>query len=188
MTTKTTLGLMTALALTAVIVSTAATIALADAGHQHGTAGQAAYDFGMPGKATEVTRTIELKAGDNFYEPESVQVKAGETVRFVIKNEGKLVHDFTLGTPDMHDAHQKEMRLMVEHGVLAADKIHYDKMKMDMGGGKTMEHNDPNSTLLAPGKTGEIIWKFTKAMNLEFACNVPGHYQAGMMGTVQVSQ
>ena len=72
--------------------------------------------------------------------------------------------------------------MMVEHGVLEADRINHERMKMDMGGGKTMEHDDPNSVLLEPGKSGEIIWKFTKATELEFACNVPGHYDAGMMG------
>ena len=75
---------------------------------------------------------------------------------------------------------------MMEHGILEADKINYDMMKMDMGGGKTMEHNDPNSALLEPGKSGEVIWKFTKAMELEFACNVPGHYEAGMVGKMNV--
>ena len=64
--------------------------------------------------------------------------------------------------------------------------IDHDMMKMDMGGGKTMEHNDPNSALLEPGKSGEVIWKFTKAMELEFACNVPGHYEAGMVGKMNV--
>jgi uncharacterized cupredoxin-like copper-binding protein len=75
---------------------------------------------------------------------------------------------------------------MVEHGVLEADKINHNMMKMDMGGGKTMEHDDPNSVLLEPGKSSEVIWKFTKATDLEFACNVPGHYESGMMGKMQV--
>ena len=73
---------------------------------------------------------------------------------------------------------------MMEHGVLEADKINHDLMKMDMGGGKTMEHNDPNSLLLEPGKSGEVTWTFAKAGKIEFACNVPGHYDAGMMGPV----
>src|SRR3546814_18267736 len=68
-----------------------------------------------------------------------------------------------------------EMMMMVEHGALEPDKINRDKMKMDMGGGKTMEHNDPNSVLLEPGETAEIVWTLTKATALEFACNVPGH-------------
>jgi uncharacterized cupredoxin-like copper-binding protein len=56
-----------------------------------------------------------------------------------------------------------------------------------MGDGKTMEHNDPNSVLLEPGKSAEVIWKYAKAGELEFACNVPGHYAAGMVGTIQTN-
>jgi uncharacterized cupredoxin-like copper-binding protein len=147
-------------------------------GHGHG------FDFGEPGKASEVSRTVEIVMKENFYEPEEIDVKAGETIRFNITNKGELVHEFNLGTGAMHAVHQKEMMMMVEHGVLEADKINYHMMKMDMGGGKTMEHDDPNSVLLEPGKSGEIIWKFTKAAGLEFACNVPGHYDAGMMGNI----
>ena len=150
-------------------------------GHGHGSGGHS-YDFGEPGKASEVDRTIEIVMKENFYEPLSISVKAGETVRFKIVNQGELVHEFNIGTRPMHMAHQKEMELMVDHGVLEADRINHERMKMDMGGGKTMEHDDPNSVLLEPGKSGEIIWKFTKATELEFACNVPGHYDAGMMG------
>ena len=152
-------------------------------GHGHGSGGHAhSYDFGEPGKASEVDRTIEIVMKENFYEPESISVKAGETVRFKIVNQGELVHEFNIGTRLMHMVHQKEMELMVDHGVLEADRINHERMKMDMGGGKTMEHDDPNSVLLEPGESGEIIWKFTKATELEFACNVPGHYDAGMMG------
>ena len=152
-------------------------------GHGHGSGGHAhSYDFGEPGKASEVDRTIEIVMKENFYEPESISVKAGETVRFKVVNKGELVHEFNIGTRPMHMAHQKEMEMMVDHGVLEVDKINHERMKMDMGGGKTMEHDDPNSVLLEPGKSGEIVWKFTKATELEFACNVPGHYDAGMMG------
>jgi len=150
-------------------------------GHMKGGHG---FEFGEPGKAAEVSRTVEIVMKENFYEPESIDVKAGETIRFKIVNKGELVHEFNLGTTEMHEVHQKEMEMMVEHGVLEADKINHKMMKMDMGGGKTMEHDDPNSVLLEPGKSGEVIWKFTKATGLEFACNVPGHYDAGMMGRV----
>ena len=142
--------------------------------------------FGEAGKASEVSRTIDVVMKENFYEPEKIEVKAGETIRFKIANKGELVHEFNIGTADMHAVHQKEMVMMVEHGILEADKINHNMMKMDMGGGKTMEHNDSNSVLLEPGKSGEVIWKFTKAMDLEFACNVPGHYDAGMMGEMRV--
>ena len=76
------------------------------------------------------------------------------------------------------------MMMMVDHGVLEPDKINRDKMMMKMPNGETMEHNDPNSVLLEPGKTGEVIWKFSKKGGLEIGCNVPGHYDAGMVSTV----
>jgi uncharacterized cupredoxin-like copper-binding protein len=143
-------------------------------------------DFGEAGKALEVSRTIEVIMQENYYTPENIDVKAGETIRFKVTNKGELVHEFNLGTANMHAAHQKEMEVMVEHGVLEADKINHNMMKRDMGGGKTMEHNDPNSILLEPGTSGEVIWKFTKTTELEFACNVPGHYESGMMGQMRV--
>ena len=137
---------------------------------------------GEPGKVSDVSRTVTIDMIDNRYSTEEITVKAGETIRFVVSNKGQLVHEFNIGTPDMHKGHQKEMMMMVDHGVLEADKINHDKMKMDMGGGKTMEHNDPNSALLEPGKSKKIVWKFSNAGTFEFACNVPGHYDAGMMG------
>lgn len=162
------------------------TLAWAAGTHSNDGNGQGVQsNIGVAGKSTDVTRTIEIKMGDNFYEPESITVKKGETVRFKIKNDGEFVHEFNIGTSEMHAAHQKEMMTMMEHGVLEADKINHDMMKMDMGGGKTMEHNDPNSILLEPGKSGEVVWKFTEASKIEFACNVPGHYDAGMMGRVR---
>jgi len=87
----------------------------------------------------------------------------------------------------MHKAHHEEMVMMMEHGALEPDRINQGKMKMDMGNGKTMEHNDPNSVLLEPGKSAEIIWEFPKKAisQLEFACNIPGHYEAGMVGKVR---
>lgn len=152
-------------------------------GHGHGPA---ALDFGQSAEASAATRTVTVTMRDNLYEPESIAVQAGETVHFVIRNEGVFVHEFNIGTAAMHAAHQEEMMMMVEHGVLEPDRINRERMKMDMGGGKTMEHDDPNSVLLEPGKTGEIVWTFTRATDLEFACNVPGHYDAGMVGKLSV--
>jgi uncharacterized cupredoxin-like copper-binding protein len=149
-------------------------------GHGHGP------DIGAPGNAADAKRSVEIVMQDNSFEPETIDVAKGETVRFVLVNKGEFVHEFNIGTATMHAAHQKEMMLMVEHGVLEADKIHHDKMKMDMGGGKTMEHNDPNSVLLEPGKSAEIVWTFSADAALEFACNVPGHYESGMVGKVRM--
>jgi uncharacterized cupredoxin-like copper-binding protein len=152
------------------------------AGAGHGPSNAA----GEPGKESEVSRTVTIDMTDNRYSIEEITVKAGETIRFVISNKGRLVHEFNIGTPDMHKGHQKEMMMMVDHGVLEADRINHARMKMDMGGGRTMEHNDPNSILLEPGKSKAIVWTFSNAGTFEFACNVPGHYDAGMVGEVEV--
>lgn len=139
----------------------------------------AAAGLGEAGKASEVTRTVEITMGDNFFEPESLSFTPGETVRFVIHNKGEFVHEFNLGSAAMHAAHQKEMMMMVEHGMLLPDRINHQAM---MGGSHSMKHDDPNSILLEPGKSGEVIWKFGNGADIEFACNVPGHYDSGMVG------
>ncbi len=63
----------------------------------------------------------------------------------------------------------------------------YPSVVLGQMSGGMMMHDDPNSVLLEPGRTGEVVLKFTKAANLEFACNVPGHYEAGMVGTIDVT-
>lgn len=153
------------------------------AGHSHG----AVSSIGEPAKANGTTRTVMIKMIDNAYELESVQVKAGETVRFVLTNAGQLLHEFNLGTAVMHAEHQKEMAMMMEHGMLTPTGMNHEMMKMDMGG-HSMKHDDPNSVLVAPGEKKELVWKFTKAMDLEFACNIPGHYESGMVGQIQFRQ
>jgi uncharacterized cupredoxin-like copper-binding protein len=155
--------------------------ALADAGHDYRSVGE-------PAKASAGARTVAISLADNFYEPESVQVKAGETVRFVLKNTGELLHEFNIGTAAMHSEHQKEMAVMMEHGMITPTSINRQMMNTDhsmMAGGMTMKHDDPNSILVQPGETKELVWKFTKAVDLEFACNLPGHYEAGMVGKVE---
>jgi len=154
----------------------------------HGMQGQRMHGGsganGEPGKKSQVNRTIKVEMHDNFYKPEKFSIKDGETIRFVVANKGRLVHEFNVATRKQHMGHQKEMMMMVEHGVLEPDKINHDKMMMKMPNGETMEHNDPNSVLLEPGKTGEVIWKFSKKVDLEIGCNVPGHYDAGMVSKV----
>lgn len=168
----------TAITLTS-FLALSASGALASAGHD-----SAKNANGEPGKASAVSNTIEVQMNDNYYSLENITVKKGETVRFIIKNMGELVHEFNIGTPTQHAGHQSEMEMMVEHGILEADKINRHMMSMDMGGGKTMEHNDPNSVLLEPGETKEVIWMFSDTGTLEYACNVPGHYDSGMIGQI----
>ena len=166
------------------IASVAAPPAFADAGHSHGAA------VGQPAAASAASRTVEVAMYDSYYEPETITVKAGETVRFVVTNKGQLVHEFNIGTAAMHADHQDEMQMMVEHGILEADNINHDMMNMDMGGGHVMKHDDPNSVLLEPAQTAEVVWTFPSdaSVDLEFACNVPGHYEAGMQGEIELAK
>ena len=157
-----------------------ATPALADAGHR-GKGHD--FDFGQPGKASAATRTVEIVMRDIAFEPETVTVKAGETIRFVLKNEGQLLHEFNIGTAAMHAEHQKEMAEMLDHGMITPTGMDHKMMAMDHGSGHApMRHDDPNTALVEPGKTAELVWTFTRDMELEFACNIPGHYEAGMVG------
>ncbi len=87
----------------------------------------------------------------------------------------------------MHIKHQPEMLKMVENEILLATSIDKEKMKMMAKMDKSMGHSHDNSVLLEPKQKGEIIWKFTKAVNIEIACNVPGHYQAGMIAKVNIN-
>lgn len=168
----------------AVLALTISTGALA--GGKHGGDHGQVTKIGEPGKASEATRIIEIVMTDNRFEPERISIEKGQTIRFVLKNEGEFVHEFNIGTAKMHAKHQEEMVVMFEHGVLEVDKIHRDLMKMDMGDGRTMDHNDPNSVLLEPGSGAEMVWRFASSARLEFACNIPGHYDVGMMGDIRV--
>ncbi|WP_323751019.1 cupredoxin domain-containing protein [Marinobacter sp.] len=163
----------------------ATAVSLSPAIFAAGTHGQGhGSPIGEPAMASEAGRTITVELHDNYYEPEQIEVSAGETVRFVLTNKGNLVHEFNIGTPSMHEAHQEEMAMMVEHGVIQGGTLNHHMMEMDMGNGHTMKHDDPNSVLVEPGKSEEIIWTFSNEGNIEFACNVPGHYQAGMYGEI----
>ncbi len=120
--------------------------------------------IGKPGVAAKVTRTITVEMSDTMrFNPSIIQVKRGETVRFAVKNIGKLKHELSLGT-------QKEL---LEH---------LEQMKKF----PDMEHDEPNKVTLAPSKEGEIIWQFTKAGPVHFGCLMPGHYESGMKGSVKV--
>ena len=121
--------------------------------------------IGVPGTAANVTRTIAVAMTDNMrFTPASITVRQGETIRFKVKNSGKVKHEFVLGT-------EKEL------------KEHYEVMKKN----PEMEHADPNMIAPAPGKAGEVIWRFTKSGRVDFACLQPGHYDAGMKGRVTVA-
>ena len=121
--------------------------------------------IGKPGAASRVTRTVNIEMKDDMrFHASNLKVKQGETVRFKVKNSGKLTHEMVLGTA-------KDL------------KAHNDMMKKN----PEMEHADANMVTVAPGKTGEIIWQFTKAGKVDFACLQPGHFDAGMKGLVTVT-
>ncbi|MBI1260280.1 MAG: copper-binding protein [Rhizobiales bacterium] len=145
-------------------------------------------NIGAPGKTADVSRNITIVMKDNYFEPDAITVTKNETVRFIIKNEGTLVHEFSLGTAAMHEAHASEMQMMVDHGVIDGDRIDRQAMMMDMGNGQTMMHDDPNTVLLEPGKTAELIWTFSGDATVEFSCGVPGHAESGMTGTITIKE
>ncbi|MGH8226169.1 MAG: cupredoxin domain-containing protein [Gammaproteobacteria bacterium] len=125
--------------------------------------------WGHPGKADAVDRTIRIEAEDNMrFVPAKLTVKAGSTVKFVITNTGKIEHELVLGPVAEQHEHEKEMQEMMHSG-----KMH-------------MEHSDPNEVELAPGATKTLIWTFTKPGTYQYGCHEPGHYAAGMYGTLTV--
>ncbi|AZC29985.1 cupredoxin family protein [Pseudomonas chlororaphis] len=152
------------------------------------------YDFGQAASASKATRTVELVMGDMSFSPKTLDIKAGETVRFVLINKGQMLHEFNLGDAAMHAKHQQEMLKMQQSGMLTPTAVKdmptgaMDHAAMGHGAMPGMKHDDPNSVLVEPGKTAELTWTFSKAGSLEFACNIPGHYQAGMVGKLTVSQ
>ena len=143
--------------------------------------------IGSKGKEGDINRIIKVKMYDNYYEPSSFSIKSGETIKFEVVNAGELVHEFNIANAMMHKKHQPEMEKMVENEILLADSIDKDKMKKMAKMDKSMGHSHSNSVLLEPNEKGDIVWKFENAMNIEIACNVPGHYQIGMIANVDIN-
>lgn len=148
------------------VLAVATAGAFAAGNHAGGHGSDAEQAIGKPGVAAKATRTIQVDMHDNMrFTPADIRVKQGETVRFVVKNVGVIKHELVLGT-------DKEL------------KEHYAVMMKH----PEMEHADPNMVTLAAGKTGEIVWQFTQAGKVDFACLQPGHYDAGMKGAVRVDK
>lgn len=121
-------------------------------------------DFGREGNPAKVNRTLHVSMADSMrFTPDQVTLRRGQTVRFVIQNQGQALHELVLGTP-------------------AALKAHAELMKRF----PNMEHSDPNMAHVKPGQHGEIVWQFTRPGEFQFACLQPGHYEAGMTGKVVV--
>jgi len=142
--------------------------------------------IGSKGNENDISRVIKVIMYDNYYEPSSFQINAGETIKFEVENAGELVHEFNIANKMMHINHQPEMEKMVDNEILFADSIDKNKMKKMAKIDKSMGHSHSNSVLLEPKQKGNIIWRFDNAVNIEVACNVPGHYQAGMIAKVNI--
>ena len=140
--------------------------------------------MGEKGNPAEVDKVIKVKMYDNYYEPSEFKIKKNQTIKFIVYNYGELVHEFNIATKEMHLKHQPEMMKMVENEILLADRIDKKKMKELSKKDQSMSHSHTNSVLLEPNKSDEIIWKFNTDAKLEAACNVPGHYEVGMIAKI----
>ncbi len=122
--------------------------------------------WGIAGEAKEAKRTIEIAMTDDMrFTPSNIEVKEGETVRFVVQNKGKVMHEMVIGTKKTLDEHAALMQKF-----------------------PNMEHDEPHMAHVAAGKKGDLIWKFNRAGDFDFACLIPGHYQAGMVGKIKVAK
>ena len=140
--------------------------------------------IGEKGKPSEVTRTINIKMYDNYFEPAEINVKKDETIKFIVINAGELVHEFNIATKEMHIKHQSEMMKLVDNEILLSDKVDKEKMKQMVKKNPSLGHSHSNSVLLPPGEKGELVWKFSNKAKIEAACNVPGHYEVGMIAKI----
>ena len=140
--------------------------------------------IGTKGNEENVDRVIKVLMYDNYYKPDNFKVKKNETIKFIVENKGELVHEFNIATKEMHLKHQPEMMMMVENEILLSDKIDKKKMMEMSKKNSAMAHSHSNSVLLSPGEKAELIWKFNNSLALEAACNVPGHYDVGMIAKI----
>jgi uncharacterized cupredoxin-like copper-binding protein len=145
----------------------AGVLAHGDAAHaqQRGTVVKEQKPWGIAAERAAARRRIEVGMSDDMrFTPARIEVRQGETVRFVFRNRGQTLHEFVLGTK----------AVLEEHAALM--------MKFP-----DMEHDEPYMAHVAPGTSGEIVWTFNRAGEFDFACLIPGHYQAGMVGQVVVT-
>jgi uncharacterized cupredoxin-like copper-binding protein len=129
-----------------------------------------AMSGGKPGDAAKATRTIEIVATDNAFSLRSLQVRDGETVRFVVRNDGFEAHEFLIGTAKEHAEHLSMMKAMIE------------QQKKGGRAAPMMQHD--NGVMVLPGESATFVWTFARTADLQFACDIPGHYEDGMHGAV----
>jgi uncharacterized cupredoxin-like copper-binding protein len=124
------------------------------------------HEFGKEGDAKKVTRTMNVYMHDSMrFSPDTITVKQGETIKFIVHNKGKILHEMVVGTMD-------------------ALKAHSDLMKKMPG----MEHDEPYMVHVQPGEKAEMVWQFTKFGDFNFGCLVPGHFESGMIGSIKVTR
>ncbi|OKO75246.1 cupredoxin family protein [Bradyrhizobium sp. AS23.2] len=146
----------------------ALTATAAMAGGQHGDhAHDESFATGETGGAKKPARIVQVTMtetdGKMVFVPSKVEVRKNEQIQFMLRNSGELDHEFVLGTAEENVKHAEAMKKNPD-----------------------MEHDDPNAKRLVPKATGDIVWKFSKAGTFEFSCLIPGHREAGMIGTVVV--
>ena len=140
--------------------------------------------IGEEGNMSEVSKVIEVKMYDNYYEPSEFKINKNQTIKFIVYNYGELVHEFNIATKEMHFKHQPEMMKMVVNEIIVGGKIDKNKMKEMSKTDHSMSHSHSNSVLLEPNQSAELIWKFNTDSSLEAACNIPGHYESGMVAKI----
>ena len=152
---------------TAILIYAGATFAHGDTAHGKREVRRVSpeeHAFGREGDARKAVRTVKVDMSDKMrFMPSSVTVKRGETVKFVIRNSGRQLHEMVIGSVQELKAHAA---MMQQH--------------------PDMEHDEPYMAHVAPGKTGVIVWQFTRAGEFQFGCLVPGHFEAGMVGQIRV--
>jgi uncharacterized cupredoxin-like copper-binding protein len=131
---------------------------------------------GKPGDAGKVARVIDVVASDNEFSLKSLQVKDGETVRFVVRNDGLDPHELLIGTKAAHAEHRQMMKAMMQQQKQGG---HAHAMAMEA---------HQSGVTVAPGKTASFVWTFARTPDLEFACDIPGHYEDGMHGPITFSR
>jgi len=120
--------------------------------------------FGIAGDPKQVSRTIDIAMSDDMrFTPSSIDVRLGTTLRLRLKNRGKVMHELVIGTPAELAEHAELMKKFPD-----------------------MEHDEPHMSHVPPAEAGEVVWRFNRAGTFKFACLIPGHFEAGMVGTIHV--
>ena len=151
----------------AALISANALAGEGPAGHSHGHGHGESFSAGEPGNPKEPSKIVRVTMGESdgkmLFIPARLEVKKGEQVKFVLQNDGELDHEFVLASTVDNLKHAEAMQKTPD-----------------------MAHEEPNGKQLAPKKTTDIVWKFIKAGKFEYSCLIPGHREAGMVGTIVV--